>query len=312
MERTPSIVLQTEHLTKCYHKTCVLDDVSLSLELGHIYGLVGRNGAGKSTLMRIVCGLSFPTTGNITLFDRQDQKGLEEARRKWMGFLIEEPALYDDLTVFQNMKMRAMQKGIGDSSQLNDLIALVGLDGVTNRRAKKLSLGMRQRLGIGMSLIGHPHLLILDEPINGLDPAGIADIRQLLKTLREQQHVTMLLSSHILPEMYQVADTFMFIDKGRLIRVITQKELDNTRSGAVVIRVVNSNLAINALQRAGIWHITSPVDGELKVVGSEIDQIAETLLHAGVEIMSIGKEHETLEQFFMRTLAEGRDHDKTT
>ena len=218
--------LEGRDITKRYRGALApaLDHVSLSVERGRIYGLVGRNGAGKTTLMRIVCGLSHPTSGTVSVLGQEGERGLCRARTH-MGCLIEGPAVYAGLTVFENMAMRAYQKGCYDRAEIVRTLKVVGLAEAQDRRARDLSLGTRQRLGIAMALVGDPALLVLDEPTNGLDPVGMADMRRLLRLLCDQRGTTMLVSSHILSELYQIADRFVLMDKGRIVEEHTHGEL---------------------------------------------------------------------------------------
>ena len=218
--------LEVRDITKRYRGALApaLDHVSLSVERGRIYGLVGRNGAGKTTLMRIVCGLSHPTSGTVSVLGQEGERGLCRARTH-MGCLIEGPAVYAGLTVFENMAMRAYQKGCYDRAEIVRTLKVVGLAEAQDRRARDLSLGTRQRLGIAMALVGDPALLVLDEPTNGLDPVGMADMRRLLRLLCDQRGTTMLVSSHILSELYQIADRFVLMDKGRIVEEHTHGEL---------------------------------------------------------------------------------------
>ena len=222
-------VLEVRDVTKRFRgaPAPALDHVSLSVGRGRIYGLVGRNGAGKTTLMRIICGLSHPTSGAVSILGQEGEGGLCRARSH-MGCLIEGPAVYAGLTAFENMAMRAYQKGCYDRAGIVRTLGAVGLAEAQGRRARDLSLGTRQRLGIAMALVGDPALLVLDEPTNGLDPVGMADMRRLLRLLCDQRGTTMLVSSHILSELYQMADRFVLMDKGRIVEERTHGELART------------------------------------------------------------------------------------
>lgn len=216
-------VLEVRDVSKRFRDIQALDHVSLGLERGKIYGLVGRNGAGKTTLMRIICGMSHPTSGCVSLFGQTGEAELCRCRAK-MGCLIEGPAVYARLTVIENMTMRALQKGCYDRDEILRDLDMVGLSNVRDRRVRHLSLGTRQRVGIALALVGSPCLLILDEPTNGLDPVGMADMRAMLRALCDQHGVTMLVSSHILSELYQLADDFVLMDGGRVLEEHTHDE----------------------------------------------------------------------------------------
>ena len=210
--------IRIQNLTKRFKTVTALDDVTLSLKKGRIYGLVGNNGAGKTTLMRILAGLSFPTSGSVELLGETTPKGLEAARRK-TGFLIEGPVGYDGMTPRQNLIAQSMLYGKPDKDYIDELIELVGLEQTTATRTlyRVCSLGQKQRYSLAFALLNRPELLVLDEPTNGLDPAGMRELRELLLRLNREQGVTMLISSHLLGHLYQTASDFLFLDRGRVI-----------------------------------------------------------------------------------------------
>lgn len=236
-------VLETRGLTKVYKEKVIslrdrrinlkdrmkfnaLDGVDLTLESGHIYGLVGNNGAGKTTLMRVVAGLALPTAGNLSLFGAESEKDLFTARQH-LGSLISQPAGYEDLTLWQNLVSQAALIPGVSRKNLTDLCDLVGLERNTRHRSlRKASSGEKQRYGLAAALIGKPELLLLDEPMNGLDPIGIVEIRELLLRLHEEREVTILISSHLLAELHQVATDYIFLHKGKVLERITAEELD--------------------------------------------------------------------------------------
>ncbi|MDR1775409.1 MAG: ATP-binding cassette domain-containing protein [Actinomycetes bacterium] len=220
----PEVVLETHNLNKDYRRTRALSDINIALDRGRIYGLVGQNGAGKTTLMRIIAGLSQPTQGSITLFGASSQPSLVRARRR-LGAIIETPALYPDLSAAQNLEIERLIRGVADRSRVKRLLQQVGLDGTGRKRVRDFSLGMRQRLAIAVALLADPALLLLDEPINGLDPMGIIQVRQLLTTLAHEHGCTILISSHILSELDQLADEYLFVSDGRIIKQLTAAEL---------------------------------------------------------------------------------------
>jgi len=209
-------VLKTNSLTKSYQGVNALHDISVTLEAGKIYGLIGQNGAGKSTLMRIVAGHSFPTSGSIELFGHAGEKALQQERKR-LGCMIEYPSLTPNMTAKENLKLHRIMRGIPNNEIEDELLELVGIPDTKKKKAKNFSLGMKQRLGIAIALIGNPEFLILDEPINGLDPLGVVEIRNLLKKLCEERHLTILISSHNLPELYQLATNYIIINKGEIM-----------------------------------------------------------------------------------------------
>ena len=191
------VILETRSLTKKYGNFCALDNVSVSLKKNHIYGFIGENGAGKSTFMKIISGLVFPTSGDYSLMGADDPKEIDK-KRKQVGTMIEEPALYPKFTVHKNVELQRLIVGNPDASYTDKVLELVGLSDVKNKKAKDLSMGMKQRLGIAIAMVGNPQLLILDEPINGLDPKNIVALRNMLKKINEEKECTVFVSSHIL------------------------------------------------------------------------------------------------------------------
>ena len=218
-------VLQTKDLSKRYRKYSALDGITMNVPKGAVYGLVGRNGAGKTTLMRVVCGLQEPSGGSYSIYgvDRSDRKIAASRRR--MGAVIEKPAIYLNMTAKQNMKVQYSLLGLPSDDGIDELLDLVGLADTGKKKARRFSLGMKQRLGIAVALAGSPDFLLLDEPINGLDPQGIVEIRELILKLSREQNITVLISSHILSELSLLATHYGFVDKGRLIKEISAEEL---------------------------------------------------------------------------------------
>ena len=221
-------ILKTTELTKQYRGVCALNRVSLSINRGDIFGFVGANGAGKTTFMRIACGLIQPTGGSLELFGATSARQLQEKRRK-VGALIEHPAVYTNMSALQNLDIQRryldMDFGKDPQKALTELLDLVGLAEVKDRKAGKFSLGMRQRLGLAMALVGSPELIILDEPTIGLDPIGVMELRELLLKLNRERNMTILFSSHNLAEMAQIATRYGFLEKGKLLEAVTAEEI---------------------------------------------------------------------------------------
>lgn len=221
-------VLRTTGLTKRYRRVCAVDQVTLSIERGDIFGFVGANGAGKTTFMRMVCGLIRPTEGELELFGESSPEEQQRMRRR-MGALIEHPAVYANMTALQNLDVQRryldMDFGGEPKKALTELLELVGLARAGDKKAGKFSLGMRQRLGLAMALVGNPEFVILDEPTIGLDPIGVMELRELVLKLNHERHMTILFSSHNLAEMAQIATKYGFLDRGRLLEVIDAKEI---------------------------------------------------------------------------------------
>ena len=231
------IILRTNNLTKKYKDFTALNNANITINKGDIYGLIGRNGAGKTTLMKVITTLTNKTNGEFYLFDKDDSDLTETKRR--IGCLIENPAFFENLTAYQNLKYYAIQKGIVDYSQIDKVLDLVKLSDSKNKKFKTFSLGMKQRLGIAFAMLDNPDFVILDEPINGLDPIGISELRETLKKLNEESNITMLISSHILSELYLLANKFCFIEKGKIIKELSKEELDVECSRVIVIKTNN-------------------------------------------------------------------------
>ena len=231
------IILRTNNLTKKYKDFTALNNANITINKGDIYGLIGRNGAGKTTLMKVITTLTNKTSGEFYLFDKDDSDLTETKRR--IGCLIENPAFFENLTAYQNLKYYAIQKGIVDYSQIDKVLDLVKLSDSKNKKFKTFSLGMKQRLGIAFAMLDNPDFVILDEPINGLDPIGISELRETLKKLNEESNITMLISSHILSELYLLANRVCFIEKGKIIKELSKEELDVECSRAIVIKTNN-------------------------------------------------------------------------
>ena len=217
-----SLVLETKMLTKKYRKQIAVNKVNMNIQKGDIYGLIGKNGAGKTTIMKMICGLIHSTEGDIKLFGSND---LNKGRNR-MGCIIEQPALYGDMTAKENLKYYTKLLGITDYSNIDKLLDLVGLKNVDKKKCKNFSLGMKQRLSIAISLLNNPDFLILDEPINGLDPSGIKEIRELILKLNNERKITILISSHILGELNKIATKYGIIKNGTLLEEFTASELD--------------------------------------------------------------------------------------
>ena len=240
-------VLKTNHLSKKYQDKMALNNVDLSIEKGSIYGFIGQNGAGKSTMIRIICGLGSPTTGTFELFGENNERELNEARRR-IGTIIEGPALYPNMTASENLEAHRLLKGIPGKDCIEKTLSLVGLQDTGKKKAKNFSLGMKQRLGLAIALLGDPEFLILDEPINGLDPMGVVEIRELLKKLNKEHGITILISSHILSELHLLATHYGIIHEGELLEQFSAKELNEKCQHYLHIKVDNPGKAVTVIE----------------------------------------------------------------
>lgn len=244
-------VIETLGLSKEYSKSLVVDSVDMHVEKGKIYGLLGKNGAGKTTTMCMLLNLVYPSSGEILLFGKDPRKHSKEVYSN-IGSIIETPSFYENLTAYENLKVIAKLRGNYNSLNLKMVLAMVNLDHETRKQFKDFSLGMKQRLGIAAAIMHNPELLILDEPINGLDPFGIKEIRDLLKRLSCEYGVTILISSHILSEMENIADVIGFMDEGILIDEITREELHQRLNKFVEFEVSDIDRSIELLDKAGL------------------------------------------------------------
>lgn len=229
-------VIETKQVTKAYGSLLALDHVNIHVKRGSIYGLVGDNGSGKSTLLKLLAGHSFATDGEIQLFGKYGEKELQSTRKK-IGFMIEQPGFFPNVTVEQILKYYCIQKGIPDRKKVDKMVKLMGITEKRNSKCKNLSMGQKQRLGLAIAMMGEPQVLVLDEPINGLDPSGIIEFRNLLHRLNEEKNITILLSSHILSELQQIATVYGFLSKGILIEEISSHALLEKCSDCIEITV---------------------------------------------------------------------------
>lgn len=296
-------VLSIKDLTKVYGKFSVLKGVTLDIPKGSIFGLVGRNGAGKTTIMRIVTGLAEPTSGSYSLsgISNTDKKILSVRRR--MGSIIESPAIYRNLSAYDNVKLQYINLGMTSYDSIPELLELVDLQGTGKKKAGKFSLGMRQRLGIAVALCGNPDILILDEPINGLDPQGIIQMREILLKINHERHTTILISSHILEELSKLATHYAFIEKGEILQTLSSHDLMSKVRKASRLVVTSTELLCPLFDREGIEYKVE--NEEMVDIFSDISatRIIALANEAGVEVVSISDNNESLEGYFMNLVA---------
>ena len=292
-------VLQTNAVKKEYGNYQALNGLTMRVPKGSIYGFVGKNGAGKTTLIRLVCGLQRPTSGEIKLYgvDYNDKAAMKSRRR--MGAVVETPSVYLDMTAEENLKTQFRILGMPSFDGISEILQLVGLENTGKKSAGKFSLGMRQRLGIAVALAGNPDFLVLDEPINGLDPQGIIDIRELILKLNKEFGITVLISSHILDELSKIATHFGFIDAGKLVKELSAAELENACKKCVEITVSDTKILSRVLDEKNLeYSILS--DTQAKIFG-EIDVTELTLkLHDNrCKVQTISERNEDLESFYV-------------
>ena len=304
-----NVILQTNNITKSYHGFKALDDISISLKAGHIYGFIGENGAGKTTLMRILTGLSLPTDGNYSILGKEDHKEIQTVWRR-IGSTIDEPTLYPEFSAYRNLEIQRILIGNPDRSVCDELLKLLDLYDVRNKKVKKLSMGMKQRLGIALSLVGKPELLILDEPVNGLDPKNISTLRVLLKKLNEERGITMLISSHILSELYLLATDFIIIHEGKIIEILSHEQLEAKCERYVKIRTDDLPMCITVLEKElNLVNYKVMDDYTLHIYAfvEEPQRISQALTQNNIVVSELSVCGQSLEEYFLSVTGGGRD-----
>ena len=299
------IVLQTKQLTKRYRDFTALDRADMTVYRGDIYGLIGRNGAGKTTMMRLVTGLTEQTEGEYSLFGKTGSAAEKEKRR--IGCLIENPAFFGSMTAYQNLRYYCFQKGITDLKQIDEALELVQLTDVKDKKYRKFSLGMKQRLGIAFAVLDNPDLIILDEPVNGLDPIGISKLRDIFRKLSQERGITLVISSHILSELYAVANRFLFIDKGRVLKEVTKQELDLECSRCIVLKTDDTKKAATILEsKLNITDYKVIDSGEIRIYdeSAKPELLNKVLVLNDVSISGIGESGVSLEDYFKQLVGE--------
>ena len=300
-------VLKTNALCKHYKDFKALNGLTMNVPKGSIYGFVGKNGAGKTTLIRLVCGLQLPTSGSFELYGvEHSDKAISKSRRR-MGAVVETPSIYLDMTAEDNLKQQYRILGMPSFDGITELLKLVGLENTGRKKAKNFSLGMRQRLGIAVALCGDPDFLVLDEPINGLDPQGIIEIRELILKLNREQKITVLISSHILDELSRLATHYGFIDSGRIVREMSAEELEAACRKCMRITVTDTAMLASVLDEMGLEY--SVIDDKKADIYAKpnITQLSLALAKDGCEVLSLEEHDESLESFYI-SLVGGADN----
>ena len=292
-------ILTTESLSKHYGKFKALDNVSMHIPKGAIYGFVGRNGAGKTTLIRLICGLQEPDSGTYTIYGTaNDDKAISKQRAR-MGAVIETPSIYMEMSAEENLKQQARILGLPSFDGIDELLKLIGLEQTGNKKAKHFSLGMRQRLGIGIALVNDPDFLVLDEPTNGLDPQGIIQIRELILKLNQNRQITLLISSHILDELSKLATHFGFIDNGRIVKEISAEQLEMMSRQCLRLEVDNIQALIRVLDSMELnYKLINENTAEIYGKPS-ITHLIQELADQHCEVQSIQEQDESLESYFI-------------
>lgn len=297
-------IFEAKNLTKKYGDSYALENVSMEICAGEIYGLVGENGAGKTTLMRIIGNLVHPNSGSISLFGETESQKLKE-RRKHIGFLIETPALYSDLSAKDNLEFYCRLFDITNKAVIERVLHDVNLEDTGNKKVADFSLGMRQRLALAITLINEPEFLVLDEPINGLDPSGITGIREILTRLTKEKRIAVLISSHYLSELQLLATRFGFIHKGCMLQEITSHELTNSEEKQINIQTSNPNVAATLLREA--FHVPVIIQdesGEIQVPYEQvtIEEVMSVLINNNIQILNVCISSPSLENYYMKLI----------
>lgn len=295
-------VLTANALCRQYKHFKALHDFSMHVPKGAIYGFVGRNGAGKTTLIRLVCGLQHATSGDYTLYGvNSRQKEITVSRRR-IGAIVESPSIYLDMTAEENIRAQYRVLGLPSRDGISELLELVGLENTGKKKARNFSLGMRQRLGIAIALAGDPDFLILDEPVNGLDPQGIIEIRELILKLNRERQITVLISSHILDELSRLATHYGFIDSGRMVKEISAQELEAACRKCVHLEVSDSRTLARVLDEQRMEY-TVLSDTQVDVfAGINITELTLALAEQNCNVLSIQEKDESLESYYINLI----------
>lgn len=292
-------VLKTNALCKKYKDFKALNGLSMNVPKGAIYGFVGKNGAGKTTLIRLICGLQEPTSGEYTLYGKKNtDKDILKSRRR-MGAVVETPSIYLDMTAEDNLKQQYRILGLPSFDGLDDMLKLVGLENTGKKKAKNFSLGMRQRLGIAIALVGDPDFLVLDEPVNGLDPQGIIEMRELILKLNKERQITVLISSHILDELSRLATYYGFIDNGQLVKEISAKDLEVACRKCVRLEVTNARALSCVLTDMNVeYNIISDKIADVYAT-INVSKLTLALAKKNCEVISMQERDESLESYYV-------------
>lgn len=298
-------LLSTDSLTKRYGRHKAVNSVNIHIRQGDIYGLIGRNGAGKTTLLRMISGLASPTEGEFTLFGKRRKSAYRYLSR--VGTLIEAPGIYPNMSAADNLRLKCLAMGVRKKGEIEELLDIVGLSETGKKKVKNFSMGMKQRLGIALALVGDPDLVILDEPINGLDPQGIAEVRDTLSRLNRERNLTMIISSHILEELSKIATRYGIIHDGVLLQELTREELLERCSERIELKTDDTRRACTVLDEMGIT--------EYKVVDADTIHIFERLNDSGeitmalaahqIRTMGITVKNEALEDYYLNLTGGG-------
>ena len=298
-------ILTTDNLTKVYGDRRAADSISLHIKKGDVYGLIGRNGAGKTTILKMICGLSHPTSGSVTFLGKTGAELSSEMHK--IGSLIESPSLFLKMTAYQNLKIKCILCGKNNDEYIKSLLKQVGLENVEKKTVQNFSLGMKQRLGIALALVGDPEFIVLDEPINGLDPQGIAEMREIIARLSKELGMTVIVSSHILDELAMVANSFGIINDGKLIDEFTSSELEQRCGKYVLLKTGDLETSKRVLADNGITRYSVLENGDIRINNEIADtsKLIAALVGAGVPVYELSSVQSTLEEYYLNRTGGG-------
>ena len=292
-------IVKTDHLTKRYGKHVVVDRATIAMEKGHIYGLIGPNGAGKTTIMRMLAGLTEPTEGEMELFGGKED--LDESRNR-ISFMIEAPYLDGGMTARQNMEYLRYVRGVAEEKRIDEMLDFVGLGDVGKKRVDKFSLGMKQRLGLAMALLPKPEVLILDEPVNGLDPEGIVEIRALLKKLCKEDGITIMISSHILAELEELCTDYIILTEGRIVECLSAEELREKCRQYIAIktdRIGETAAVLEQKLNTSDYKVVNGDEIHLYDRLDELERVSKVITESGFVITKFVAVWEELENYYL-------------
>lgn len=300
-----NIVLETRSLTKTYGHVNAVEKVNMKVQKGQVYGFIGQNGAGKTTLIRMVTSLISASAGEVALFGDTSSEGLARGRKR-IGCMIEGPAFYPKLSAFDNLEFYRRQRGIPDKSAVQKALETVRLTDTDKKGFGQFSLGMKQRLGLALAIMGRPDFLILDEPVNGLDPMGIVEFRGIIKQLQQEQGMTVLISSHILSELSQIATNYGIIHKGKLIKELSQQELAQETKRSIRLHVNDAAAAAVVLQEKLKTQNFEVLPDNTIILYEYLDNPSEVtfqLSTGGVRVSSMAEQGTNLEDYFIQAIS---------
>lgn len=298
-------IFKTNSLSKSYGHFKALNELTMNVPKGAIYGFVGKNGAGKTTLIRMICGLQQPSSGYYTLYGRKNTEQEIVKSRRRMGAVVETPSIYLDMTAEENLKQQYCILGLPSFDGLNEILKLVGLEKTGKKKAKNFSLGMRQRLGIAITLAGDPDFLVLDEPTNGLDPQGIIEMRELILKLNRERQITFLISSHILDELSKLATHYGFIDNGHIVKEMSATELGSACRKCVRMEVSDTKALARVLDEMIIeYKILSDIQADV-FAKIKVSLLASELQKVNCEVISMQERDESLESYYISLVGGG-------